>query len=61
MSLNPTDSTIGGAGTVTPKAQATVRAEDAVFRATITITRAATGAVETYELFGVPADDQHEE
>ena len=37
-----------------------LKAGEPVLRATITITRAATGAVETYQLIGTAAEEQPE-
>ena len=55
--MDANEATMGGAGTVTPAAPA-LQAGTPMLRATVTITRAATGAVETYELIGTPVDDK---
>lgn len=57
--MTPDQSTVAAQGTVTPAAP--MQAGQALLRATITITRAATGAVETYELIGTPVATQEEQ
>ncbi len=56
--MEATQSTMGGAGTVTRKATADLQAQQPVLRMVVEITRADTGKVETYELIGTPVDDK---
>lgn len=57
--MNANESTMGGQGTITRKAQPVeLKAGEPVLRAVVTITRAATGAAETYELIGTVAEEK---
>lgn len=59
--MNALESTMSGQATVTRKAQpANLQAGQPVLHATIHITRAATGKVETYEVVGTLAEEQPE-
>jgi hypothetical protein len=55
--MDANEATMGGTGTVTRKADGGIQAQEPVLRMTIQVTRAATGAVETYELIGTPIEE----
>lgn len=56
--MDAPQSTMGGTGTVGRNADGDVKADEAVLRCTMTITRAATGKVETYQFFGTAIKDE---
>ncbi len=58
--MKATQSTMGGAGTVTRKATAGLQAQQPVLRMVVEIKRAATGKVETYELIGTPVEEKEQ-
>lgn len=57
--MDVSQSLVGGEATVVRKAHS-IQADQAVLRATITITRAVTGKIEDYELIGTPVGNQEE-